>query len=120
MTFLKLGEKCFSSTYFSLHDWYKKIRIGNKQGIISAKEAEKISKKMSLKSYEGGYRFMVVWMAEKLSPSASNKLLTDGTALRGTIGTVRIWGLSVGTLMPLGTTSRTSTGRTRRLTASCE
>ena len=68
-------EMLFSSTYFSLHDWYKKIRIGNKQGIISAKEAEKISKKMSLKSYEGGYKFMVIWMAEKMNPSAANKLL---------------------------------------------
>ena len=68
-------EMLFNSTYFSLHDWYKKIRIGNKQGIISAKEAEKISKVMSLKPYEGGYRFMVVWMAEKMNPSASNKLL---------------------------------------------
>ena len=68
-------EMLFSSTYFNLHDWYKKIRIGNKQGIISAKEAEKISKKMSLKSYEGGYKFMVIWMVEKMNPSASNKLL---------------------------------------------
>ncbi len=68
-------EMLFSSTYFSLHDWYKKIRIGNRQGIISAKEAENISKIMSLKSYEGGYKFMVLWMAEKMNPSASNKLL---------------------------------------------
>ena len=68
-------EMLFNSAYFNLDDWYKKIRIGNKQGIISAKEAENISKKMSLKSYEGGYKFMVVWMAEKMNPSASNKLL---------------------------------------------
>ncbi|MBT69619.1 MAG: DNA polymerase III subunit delta' [Acidimicrobiaceae bacterium] len=68
-------EMLFDSPYFSLHDWYKKIRIGNKQGVISAKEAEKISKTMSLKSYEGGYKFMVIWMAEKMNPSASNKLL---------------------------------------------
>jgi len=68
-------EMLFNSAYFSLDDWYKKIRIGNKQGIISAKEAENIFKKMSLKSYEGGYKFMVIWMAEKMNPSASNKLL---------------------------------------------
>ena len=68
-------EMLFNSAYFNLDDWYKKIRIGNKQGIISAKEAENISKKMSLKSYEGGYKFMVIWMAEKMNPSASNKLL---------------------------------------------
>ena len=68
-------EMLFSSTYFSLHDWYKKLRIGNKQGVISAKEAEKINKTMSLKSYEGGYKFLIIWMAEKMNPSASNKLL---------------------------------------------
>ena len=68
-------EMLFHSAYFSLHDWYKKIRIGNKQGVISAKEAEKISKTMSLKSYEGGYKFLIIWMAEKMNPSASNKLL---------------------------------------------
>ncbi len=68
-------EMLFNSPYFNLDDWYKKIRIGNKQGLISAKEAENISKKMSLKSYEGGYKFMVIWMAEKMNPSASNKLL---------------------------------------------
>ena len=68
-------EMLFHSTYFSLHDWYKKMRIGNKQGFISAKEAEKISKTMSLKSYEGGYKFLIIWMAEKMNLSASNKLL---------------------------------------------
>ena len=68
-------EMLFSSAYFSLHDWYKKLRIGNKQGVISAKEAEKINKTMSLKSYEGGYKFLIIWMAEKMNPSASNKLL---------------------------------------------
>ena len=68
-------EMLFHSTYFSLHDWYKKIRIGNKQGFISAKEAEKISKTMSLKSYEGGYKFLIIWMAEKMNTEASNKLL---------------------------------------------
>ncbi len=30
---------------------------------------------MSLKSYEGGYKFMIIWMPEKMNNSASNKLL---------------------------------------------
>jgi len=68
-------EMLFSSTYFSLHDWYKKLRIGNKQGLITIKEARKITKTMSLKSYEGGYKFLIIWMAEKMNPSASNTLL---------------------------------------------
>ena len=68
-------EMMFYSCYFNLNDWYKKIGAGNKQGIISAKEAESISKTMALKSYEGGYKFMIVWMAEKMNESAANKLL---------------------------------------------
>jgi len=68
-------EMLFSSTYFSLYDWYKKLRIGNKQGLITIKEARKITKTMSLKSYEGGYKFLIIWMAEKMNPSASNTLL---------------------------------------------
>ena len=63
------------SCYFNLNDWYKKIGAGNKQGIISAKEAESITKTMALKSYEGGYKFMIIWMAEKMNESAANKLL---------------------------------------------
>ena len=68
-------ELVLESGFMNLSDWYKKIRIGNKQGAISVKEAEKISKIMSLKSYEGGYKFMIIWMPEKMNNSASNKLL---------------------------------------------
>ena len=68
-------EMISRSCYFNLNDWYKKIGAGNKQGIISAKEAESISKTMALKSYEGGYKFMIIWMAEKMNESAANKLL---------------------------------------------
>ena len=68
-------ELVVESGFMNLSDWYKKIRIGNKQGAISVKEAEKITKTMSLKSYEGGYKFMIIWMPEKMNNSASNKLL---------------------------------------------
>ncbi|MDX1602965.1 MAG: DNA polymerase III subunit delta', partial [Salinimicrobium sediminis] len=30
---------------------------------------------LSLKSYEGGYKVMIIWMAEKMNDSAANKLL---------------------------------------------
>ena len=38
-------------------------------------EAQDIVKKLSLKSYEGGYKILIVWMAEKMNIAASNKLL---------------------------------------------
>lgn len=61
--------------YGSLSDWYRFLNIENKQGQIGVDEAESIVKKLSLKSYEGGHKVLVIWMAEKLNTAAANKLL---------------------------------------------
>ncbi len=61
--------------YGNLFDWYRLIGIEKKQGHIGVDEAQDIVKKLSLKSYEGGYKILVVWMAEKMNISAANKLL---------------------------------------------
>ena len=59
----------------SLSEWYLEIGLGNKQGSINIGEAEKISKLSSLKSFQGGPKIFVIWMAEKINISAANKLL---------------------------------------------
>ena len=64
-----------NTPYGSLFNWYQKLGIENKQGQIGVDEAEEIVKKLVLKSYEGGYKVMIIWMAEKMNISASNKLL---------------------------------------------
>ncbi len=61
--------------YGNLFEWLKHIGIENKQGMIGVDEAEEIVKSLKLKSYEGGYKVMIIWMAEKMNLSASNKLL---------------------------------------------
>jgi DNA polymerase-3 subunit delta' len=61
--------------YGSLFDWYNFLGAGNKQGEIRVDDAQEMLKSLSLKSYEGGYKVMIVWMADKLNISASNKLL---------------------------------------------
>lgn len=61
--------------YGNLFDWYNLLGVDNKQGQIGVDEAQEIVKALSLKSYEGGYKIMIVWMAEKLNAAASNKLL---------------------------------------------
>ncbi|WP_442265000.1 ATP-binding protein [Tenacibaculum sp. ZS6-P6] len=61
--------------YGSLFDWLRHIGVENKQGQIGVDEAEDIVKKLSLKSYEGGFKVMIIWMAEKMNIAASNKLL---------------------------------------------
>lgn len=61
--------------YGNLFDWYRLIGIERKQGQIGVDEAHDIVKKLSLKSYEGGYKVMIIWMAENMNTAASNKLL---------------------------------------------
>ena len=61
--------------YGNLFDWYRHIEIEKKQGQIGVDEAQDIVKKLSLKSYEGGYKVMLIWMAEKMNTAAANKLL---------------------------------------------
>ncbi|MBT8257145.1 MAG: DNA polymerase III subunit delta' [Bacteroidia bacterium] len=61
--------------YCNLYDWYTKLGIDNKQGQIGVDEAHDIVKSLSLKSYEGGYKIMIIWMAEKMNIACANKLL---------------------------------------------
>lgn len=61
--------------YGNLFDWYKLLGVDNKQGQIGVDEAQDIVKALSLKAYEGGYKVMLIWMAEKMNTAAANKLL---------------------------------------------
>ena len=61
--------------YGNLFDWYRHIGIEKKQGLIGVDEAHDVVRKLSLKSYEGGYKILIVWMAERMNTAAANKLL---------------------------------------------
>jgi DNA polymerase III subunit delta' len=61
--------------YGSLFDWYNMLGVQNKQGEIRVEDAQEILRSLSLKSYEGGYKIMIIWMADKINTAASNKLL---------------------------------------------
>ena len=61
--------------YGNLFDWYKLLGVDNKQGQIGVDEAQDIVKSLSLKSYEGGYKVLIMWMAEKMNQTCANKLL---------------------------------------------
>lgn len=55
--------------------WYESLQVANKQGIIRERDAANIVKTLSLKSYEGGYKVLVVWLAERMNITAANELL---------------------------------------------
>ena len=64
-----------TNPYGSINDWYELVGVGNKQGNIGVEEASDIASKMSLKAFNGGYKVMIVWMAEKMNSMCANKLL---------------------------------------------
>ncbi|RMA66006.1 DNA polymerase III subunit [Ulvibacter antarcticus] len=64
-----------NNPYGSLFDWLQSLGIENKQGNISVNEAQDLLKTLALKSYEGGYKVMIIWMADKMNTECSNKIL---------------------------------------------
>jgi DNA polymerase III subunit delta' len=83
----KTGEKPVSADYISewrefislypygtIFDWLQQINAENKQGNISAHECNEINRKLSLKSFESGYKILIMWMPEYLG-NEGNKLL---------------------------------------------
>jgi DNA polymerase III subunit delta' len=83
----KAGDKPVSSDYSSewrefirqypygnAYDWLQFIGAENKQGNITAQECNDIIHKLSLKSFESGYKILILWMPEYLG-NEGNKLL---------------------------------------------
>lgn len=64
-----------TQVYGNLFDWYQLMGTEKKQGNISVEEAKDLSQKLSLKSYEGGYKVMLIWGVEKMNTAAANKIL---------------------------------------------
>lgn len=63
------------SAYFSFQHWLKEMGAENQQAIIFGKESDEINRKLSLKSSQGGYKIMIIWLPEKMNIACSNKLL---------------------------------------------
>lgn len=64
-----------SEVYFGLYRWLEQIGVENKQAQISVHESASILNKLSLKSYSGNNKILILWMPERLHASAANKLL---------------------------------------------
>ncbi len=60
--------------YGNAFDWLQFIGAENKQGNITATECNDILRKLSMKSFESGYKILILWMPEYLGKEG-NKLL---------------------------------------------
>lgn len=61
--------------YFDLEDWYSALGVETKQSQIYEKESSEILRKLSLKSFGDGYKFMIIWQPQKMNATCANKLL---------------------------------------------
>ncbi|ADQ18691.1 DNA polymerase III gamma/tau subunits-like protein [Leadbetterella byssophila DSM 17132] len=59
--------------YGTYTDWLN--YIGIKQGNIPVEESRQIIQNLSLKSYEGGYKIVLIWNVESMAAPAANALL---------------------------------------------
>ena len=62
--------------YFSPQEWYDRLDLGKTlKGMIAAREADEIIRKLSFKSFEADYKTMLVWLPETMNEEAANKIL---------------------------------------------
>ncbi|MDZ4751385.1 MAG: DNA polymerase III subunit delta' [Flavobacteriales bacterium] len=61
--------------YLDLDAWRSRLTSENKQFQIPVSEAGNIVRKLALRSYEGDYKFMVIWAADMIKNDTANKLL---------------------------------------------
>jgi DNA polymerase III subunit delta' len=63
------------TTYFNTEYWISQITKENKQLLFPVQEANRIAHKVFLKSFYGGPKIMIIWMAEMIKEDTANKLL---------------------------------------------
>ena len=76
--FLPLFRELFAERrgYFSPQEWYERLDLGKTlKGMIAAREADEIIRKLSFKSFEADYKIMLVWLPEAMNAEAANKLM---------------------------------------------
>jgi DNA polymerase-3 subunit delta' len=61
--------------HIALEDWLLELGGENKQASINIRDCNYIIEQNSSKSYEGGYKFFILWMVERLYYAAAPKLL---------------------------------------------
>ncbi len=76
---LKAKENIYNlvaqNPYISLKDWLTYIEAEDKQANISAEEGRQVLQKLMLKSFEGGYKILLLWLPEFLNITSANVLL---------------------------------------------
>lgn len=68
-------ELCLARTYFGMAEWMEACGAENQQLTIYADESDALTHKLSIKSSQGGYKVVVIWLPEKMQTACANKML---------------------------------------------
>ena len=68
-------EFLIENTDYTLEEWSRVYGGENKQVNISREESRQIIRNLSLKSFEGEYKIMLIWLPEYFHPAAANGIL---------------------------------------------
>ena len=66
---------CLGQPYFGMAEWMAACGADNQQLVIYGDESDAITRKLSMKSSQGGYKVVIIWLAEKMNDTCANKLL---------------------------------------------
>ncbi len=77
-SFMPLWRTMIEQTkgYIAPSKWYEAMELGKTlKGVISAKEADEVIRRLSFKGFTNGYKAMIIWLPEMMNEQAANKLL---------------------------------------------
>ena len=61
--------------YFSIEQWMEAMGAENQQAIITGAESDRLSRRLSMKASQGGYKVCVMWLPERMNVTSANKIL---------------------------------------------
>ena len=76
--FMPLWREILADTagYFTPQQWYDRLDLGKTlKGLITAREADEIIRRLQFKSFESEYKIMIIWQPEAMNDEAANKIL---------------------------------------------
>ncbi|MBR2170630.1 MAG: DNA polymerase III subunit delta [Alistipes sp.] len=76
--FMDLWRETVTQTggYFTRQQWNDRLDLGKTlKGMISAREADEIIRRLQFKSFESEYKIMIIWQPEAMNDEAANKIL---------------------------------------------
>ena len=61
--------------YFTMDQWLAEMNAANQQALMGVGESDLLIRKLSLKSSQGGYKVVIIWLPERMNAECANKML---------------------------------------------